>query len=334
MTKFKIIPNIKVNYTFFDLFCASFVSRGIKERIRIVEKYLGDFLNVDGVLLTSSGRSALYHLLSYLPQHRVIVPAYTCDVVIESIVLAGKNIVFAHIDKNTLNISEIPDLDSDCIFIATHQYGFPCDIKKICSTCKQKGAVVIEDCAGALGIQIDGQMAGTFGDFAIFSFNASKLINSPSTGGFLIAKRNCDIDALKKSIKFKPCTFKYKVKNLMKSVAFCIDKIAFFHFLLSKVVKRNSSIVHLPADTYHPNPNVLNDYLYGFYEWQAYVVLKQLRKITQLQEKRGELMDVYREQLCAFYNTDSFNRQNSCIRYPVIIKERERIRRRIRECGI
>lgn len=331
----KIIPNIKVSYSVCDIIGALFISSETNRYSKLVEDLLGTMINVRNVILTSSGRSALYHILSYLPQKKVIVPAYTCDVVVEAATLAGKDVVYAHVDKATLNVVVIPDLDSDSIVIATHQYGFPCKIKEICEECKKKGAIVIEDCAGALGTEIDGQMAGTFGDYAIFSFNASKLINAPSSGGFLIANNDSDFKALKERIQFRPCSFKFKVKSLCKSMAFCLDKNAFVHYWLSKATRHDAAKAYLPAEAYIPNKNVLNEYKNGFYNWQAFVVLKQLKKLPELIKKREELTTAYHSRLNKVYQAEQFDRQNSCIRYPIyLIKGREEARIRLRKSGI
>ena len=288
MRHLRCIPNIKVSYSIFDIVKACFIKNNGAYTLLLEEK-LSDLFYAKSVLLTSSGRSALYHILAYLPQHKVIVPAYTCDVVVEAATLAGKEVVYDHVDRKTLNMSELPDLNSDSIVIATHQYGFPCNIKAVCAECKKIGAVVIEDCAGALGLKIDGQMAGTFGDYAIFSFNASKLINAPTSGGFLIAKNESDLKVLKKSIQFKPCTIKYKIKSLCKAMAFCLDKNPYIHYWLSKATRHYATKAYLSAKQYRPNKRKLVDYFYGFYNWQAYVALKQLNRLPELLRKRKVL---------------------------------------------
>ena len=334
MCSFKQVPNIKVNYNLLDVLFASLTPSRAGSAQKILEDCICKLLNIPKVVLTSSGRSALYHILAFLPQKKVIIPAYTCDVVVEAATLANKTIIYAHVDVRTLNVEEFPEVDNDSIIIATHQYGFPCRIKEICAFCKQKGAIVVEDCAGAFGTLIDGKMAGTFGDYAIFSFNASKLINAPATGGFLIARNEDDMAALKKSINFKPCTFKYKAKNLKKSLAFCLDKNSYIHYWLSKSMKHDATKAYIPADDYKPTRSVLEDYSYGFYNWQAYVVLKQLIRLPELLKKREELTKSYQSKLNQVYQTAQFDRQNSCIRYPIYIKEREDMRSKFERLGI
>jgi dTDP-4-amino-4,6-dideoxygalactose transaminase len=55
--------------------------------------------------------------------------------------------------------------------------------------------VVIEDCAHAIESQLDGRGAGTFGDFGVFSFYATKNV-STGEGGMVIARRAEDAERL------------------------------------------------------------------------------------------------------------------------------------------
>lgn len=334
LSKYRLIPNIKVGYNLCDLFIALFIKNNSDKYIFRVSQSIERIFGGSNVLMTSSGRSALYYILKYLPQNKVIIPAYTCDVVVEAALLAKKNVIYSHIDERTLNTDDYPNLDSDSIVIATHQYGFPCKIIDICEECKRKGAVIIEDCAGAFGTSIEGQPVGTFGDYAIFSFNASKLINSPSTGGFLLVKNKNAYNALKDTIHFKPCTYKYKAKNLLKAIGFCLDKNAYIHYWLSKSIRHDSSKAHLPAKQYSPNPEKQEGYMYGFYDWQAYVVLKQINRLQGLIKKREELKQVYQDNLTPVFLGSDFERQGASIRYPVLLNNRDKIRLRARELGV
>ena len=55
--------------------------------------------------------------------------------------------------------------------IAVNLAGWPCDLKRIKSFCEQNKIFLIEDCAQSLGAKFEGNMAGSFGDCAIFSFD-------------------------------------------------------------------------------------------------------------------------------------------------------------------
>jgi dTDP-4-amino-4,6-dideoxygalactose transaminase len=51
--------------------------------------------------------------------------------------------------------------------------------------CEEYGVTLIEDAAEALGSSRSGRMAGTFGDFGVFSFNGNKILTT-SGGGMLV----------------------------------------------------------------------------------------------------------------------------------------------------
>lgn len=97
--------------------------------------------------------------------------------------------VFADIDSETYNMdpkSIVEKITSRTkAIICTHHFGSICDMKSILKIAKQNKIPVIEDCAHALYATQDGKYAGSFGDFAAFSFNHRKQL-STGQGGFLL----------------------------------------------------------------------------------------------------------------------------------------------------
>ena len=85
-----MIPRTKVNYTFISLMNALFTSEREEYFRRRIIHHLGCFLGSPHILLTGSGRGALYLLLLALPHRKVFIPAYTCKTVAEAALLAGK----------------------------------------------------------------------------------------------------------------------------------------------------------------------------------------------------------------------------------------------------
>lgn len=114
------IPVMRVNYTIPQLLgsiCVTERSTYYRERLK---EMIRVFFSVENVTLTSSARCAIFMIVRSLPQKKVIVPAYTCEVVIEAIMLAGKELIYAPVSKETMNISDYPTIDDDTIVIATH----------------------------------------------------------------------------------------------------------------------------------------------------------------------------------------------------------------------
>jgi len=79
-----VIPRTKVNYRLLDLVAAIFIrERGYELRKHLVSR-LSELFSTPHILLTASGRSALYVVLSCLPQQKLLIPAYTCKAVVEA----------------------------------------------------------------------------------------------------------------------------------------------------------------------------------------------------------------------------------------------------------
>ena len=107
-----------------------------------------------------------------------------------SIVLAGADPVFADVDETS------QDITADSIaaiigprtkaILVVHLAGWPCDMPAIMRLARQHGLKVIEDCAQAHGARIDGQLVGSFGDVAAFSFCQDKIITTAGEGGMLL----------------------------------------------------------------------------------------------------------------------------------------------------
>lgn len=87
-------------------------------------------------------------------------------------------------DPEVLEIafSRYPDVR---IVIISHIYGFPGQIKRVKEICRGHGALLIEDASESLGAAVDGQKAGSFGDYSVLSFGCSRMITG-GCGGMLL----------------------------------------------------------------------------------------------------------------------------------------------------
>ena len=73
--------------------------------------------------------------------------------------------------------------DKTKAIIPVHLGGWPCDMPSIMALAKKHNLYVIEDCAQAIGGEIDGRPVGSFGDASIFSFCQDKIISTGGEGG-------------------------------------------------------------------------------------------------------------------------------------------------------
>lgn len=123
------------------------------------------------------------------PGDEVIVPALTMSSTSIPVVLCGAIPVFADSDIDTFEISA--DSVEKCItektkaIITVSLYGLAPDYDRITALCKKYNLALIEDNAESFLGEYKGRLVGEFGDFASFSFQASKHLTA-GEGGMLI----------------------------------------------------------------------------------------------------------------------------------------------------
>ena len=321
---FTLIPRVSVNYSIKDLIFSLFVSeKRNKKRIRCCE-LLSDFFDGERVLLVPSARDAIYELLIRLPQKKVVIPAYTCIAVNEAVLLAGKEIVYNRTDRESFNSDYLECIESDTIVLATHQYGLPCKIGDIAFKCKKMGAILIEDCATSMGTIVNGRKTGTFGDYAVVSFNASKLLNVPPFGGVLIGKDAEMVARIEKEAEWMKPSLGFKIKGLIRGTAFALTRnpvlYRIFHYF---TIQSKGKI----QKTEHEKPSDKKTalYSYRFSEWQAYILLRQLKRLNDIFEKRKELYQIYNEQIInPLVKKPVYVEDAVCCRYAILVENRNK----------
>lgn len=153
-------------------------------------------------------RNAIYHLVRSLgiaSNQTVLVPAYHHGNEVRAIRAAGASVRFYPITR-TLD----PDLDalrklcrSDvrALFVI-HYLGWPQPIEELLSLCRERGLVLIEDCALALFSKTNGRPLGSFGDYAIYCLY--KTLPLPH-GGLLV--QNTRVLKELAELELDPCGF-------------------------------------------------------------------------------------------------------------------------------
>ena len=155
---------------------------------------------VGEVAALSSGTAALHLALILAGVQKgdeVLCQSLTFAASANPIVYLGATPVFVDSEDETLNISPsfLEEAIKDRIakgkkpkaLIAVHLYGMPYKVEEVHEIAARYNIPVIEDSAEALGSSYKGQKCGTFGEFAILSFNGNKIITT-SGGGALVTK--------------------------------------------------------------------------------------------------------------------------------------------------
>jgi len=284
-----LIPRTKVNYTFFDLLRAMFI-RNSSTYVKKAELKLSELYDNRYVRLVNSGRSALYLILKSLPQSKVVIPAYTCPVVVEAAMAAGKTIRYVGIDKKTFISNSFGKIDSETIVLATYQYGYPCNISEIAKACNDVGAVLIEDAAASINTMIDGKRAGTWGDYAIISFNHSKQITVPCGGGIIISK--VDINSVINRDEIVTVTpIENRLHKRYAIISLLITNKYFYKTYYKKFIANNDD---LSSETCAKlNSNTIKEKLCNMSNWRAFLLYKQIERLNKYTKRRKNIFDYY-----------------------------------------
>ncbi|MGD9175327.1 MAG: DegT/DnrJ/EryC1/StrS family aminotransferase [Desulfobacterales bacterium] len=163
------------------------------------EKAFADKMGVQDAVAVSSGTSALHLTLLAMdvgPDDEVVIPSYVCTALLYAVEYVGAKPVLAEIDPLTYNIDPA-DVQKRVTkrtkaIIVPHLFGLAADLNKLL---KLK-VPLIEDCAQAVGGAYGHKPLGTFGEAAIYSFYATKMMTT-GEGGMVIAKSPNIIDRIR-----------------------------------------------------------------------------------------------------------------------------------------
>ena len=133
---------------------------------------------------------ALETLKSRSPRRSVIVPAYTCPLVVLAAAKAGLKVLACDLEPGRFDLDEthlkqLVSADTLCV-VATHLGGWLTDVGRLRRTLPA-GVWVIEDAAQAFGARQHGRAAGTAGDIGFYSFALGKGFTTYE-GGALVAQ--------------------------------------------------------------------------------------------------------------------------------------------------
>jgi dTDP-4-amino-4,6-dideoxygalactose transaminase len=131
----------------------------------------------------------------------VITTPFTFIATAETIVQVGAKPVFADIrlDTYAIDAGEIRKkiTSKTKAIIPVHLYGHPCDIAGVMRIAQDKGLKVIEDCAQAIGSEVQGKRVGAFGDTGAFSFFPTKNLGGYGDGGMIATDNSQLADTLR-----------------------------------------------------------------------------------------------------------------------------------------
>lgn len=150
-------------------------------------------LGVKHCVSCANGTDAIYIAMRGLglkSGDEVITTAHSWISTTETITQAGGCVVFCDTDDETFTI-DVKQIESKITprtvgIIPVHLYGQPCDMDGIMAIARKHKLWIIEDCAQAHLSRYKGQLTGTFGDAATFSFYPGKNLGAYGDAGALV----------------------------------------------------------------------------------------------------------------------------------------------------
>jgi dTDP-4-amino-4,6-dideoxygalactose transaminase len=171
-----------------DVIARSAFIRG--PQVERFEKAWADTLGLKHCVSCANGTDALYiamRALGVKPGDEIITTAHSWISTSETITQAGGRVVFCDTDDNTFTIDpaliETKITSATVGIIPVHLYGQPADMDAILAIARKHKLWIIEDCAQAHMARYKGQLVGTFGNIATFSFYPGKNLGAYGDAG-------------------------------------------------------------------------------------------------------------------------------------------------------
>lgn len=173
------------------------------EEVLTLEKALSKYLSLNYAISVASGTDALILSLRALAlkikkkeffdeDDEIITTPFTFVATASSILHCRATPVFVDIEPESFNLNPenlkkaINKKTKGVIFV--HLYGNPENIIEVEKICKENKLFLIEDIAQAIGAEVNGKKAGSFGDISALSFFPSKNLGAFGDGGMVFTK--------------------------------------------------------------------------------------------------------------------------------------------------
>ncbi|MFH1674129.1 MAG: DegT/DnrJ/EryC1/StrS aminotransferase family protein [Pseudomonadota bacterium] len=157
--------------------------------VKEFERSVAAFVGVKGGVAVNSGTAALHLALIALgvkTGDEVILPGYLCVAPLNAVRYVEATPVFSDIDPGTGNIdakrAQAVVSEKTKAIIVPHMLGQPAQMEGF----GDLRIPIIEDCAQSIGARYKGKRVGSFGEVAICSFYATKVITT-GEGGMVLS---------------------------------------------------------------------------------------------------------------------------------------------------
>ena len=163
---------------------------------RLFEEKFSDYLGTSHSLGVGNGFDALKISLQAMglgTGDRIALPAHTFIATWYAVLSIGAIPVGVDVTlSGQIDLNQLELLENLQAVITVHMHGTHCDMARLTKWAKSKNIKILEDCAQAAGLDIQGKKAGTWGDAAAFSFYPTKNLFAFGDGGAIVTN-NVDI---------------------------------------------------------------------------------------------------------------------------------------------
>ena len=320
---YKVPTLVQPGTTFTNLITSALLNRDISN----LEKYLCKFYNVKYCLLLDRARTGAYLLSKTMDLNdEWITTSFMHRPFTVLLANTASSIVFADIGTDfTINTKSAESLISSKsqVLLATHMYGKSANIVELRKIADKHGLFLVENCVHMPGkYQIYKKALGSWGDAALLSFNVDKPL-AGLLGGALLTSRD-DVWHSVNKIKLE--------NNEVSHVLNRIGSTYVGYYLKSLIIKLGlkktenvdgvKDIEEFPLSKYTQYSPKKIHYL------QKVAAFKNLQKIDMWNIKRREnavlMTKLLKENQSLILPTDTAERPNSYLYYPVIFKNQNR----------
>ena len=173
------------------------------------EDRFAQYIGARHAIAVNSGTSALHlcvRALGIRAGDAVITTSFSFVASVNCILFEGASPILLDIDPRTLNLDadRVRDfLRRECTrqadgavvqratgkiikaILPVHVFGLPCDMQAFTELAREYNLLLLEDACEAIGAEIGGRKAGTFGDAAVFAFYPNKQMTT-GEGGMIV----------------------------------------------------------------------------------------------------------------------------------------------------
>ncbi|OGH18822.1 MAG: hypothetical protein A3F31_04575 [Candidatus Levybacteria bacterium RIFCSPHIGHO2_12_FULL_38_12] len=336
--KHLIAISLSPNTSLQDVFCAVSLifspGKQIKgESIHKLERWFCDYFGVTQAVSFASGRTALFAILKSLDigtGDEVLLQAFTCVAVPNSVIWAGATPVYVDIDSSlTIDIKNLEKkiTKKTKAIIVQHTFGIPTDMSSIQKIAKKLNIYVIEDCAHTIGGTYQNKKLGTYADASFFSFGRDKAFSSVFGGMVITSAKD-----LGRKIRDYQQTLSYPsrwwvIQQLLHPVAFSfilpvytsgLGKLILVLFqklhFLSFPVSWEEKVGGVRFDIFKKLPNAL-----------AVLALFQLKRMKEFNSKRQKISSFYVKELKNTSVTLPVEKIIPFLRFPILSERKEQL---------